>query len=140
MVASKPPKDSLNNRYPTDENVMEAKRLLLEAAEKWHMAGNAAAEERVRVWEKNVKTQREFLASLPNPGSNVATSNRFNQFDRQWTEEEKLIHDPIDYQMGNWTTGAGNAFAVAKFSSAIWATAGLIWMSSPINSVRRNTN
>jgi nucleoid-associated protein YgaU len=33
----------------------------------------------------------------------------------QREEEEKLIHDPIDYQAGNWTTGAGKAFAVAKF-------------------------
>ena len=37
-------------------------------------------------------------------------------FDRvQWEEEEKLIHDSIDYQTGNWATGAGKAFAVAKF-------------------------
>ena len=29
--------------------------------------------------------------------------------------EETLIHDPIDYQHGTWTTGAGQAFVVAKF-------------------------
>ena len=30
-------------------------------------------------------------------------------------EEEKPIHDQIDYQRGKWTTGAGQAFVVAKF-------------------------
>jgi hypothetical protein len=33
----------------------------------------------------------------------------------QWKEEEKLIHDPINYQRGKWTTGSGEAFVVAKF-------------------------
>jgi DnaJ domain len=36
-------------------------------------------------------------------------------FDQQERDEEKAIHNPIDYQRGEWTTATGKAFAVAKF-------------------------
>jgi hypothetical protein len=56
--------------YPSDNKVTEAKRLLLDAAEKWHVAGNTAEEERVTAWEKNIKTEAEFRASLPDQPPN----------------------------------------------------------------------
>jgi hypothetical protein len=49
-------------RYPDDDSVTEAKLLLLHAAENWHATGNAAEEQRVRAWEKNVKTEAELGA------------------------------------------------------------------------------
>ena len=49
----------------SDENVKQAKQLLLDAAESWHIAGNDYEERRVKEWEKKVKTKAEFLASLP---------------------------------------------------------------------------
>jgi len=44
-------------------------------------------------------------ATDPNAGTNLA----------RWKDEEKLVHDPIDYQRGKWTTDIGQAFVVAKF-------------------------
>ena len=58
------------------------KGLLLDAAEKSQIAGNAAAEKRVRSWEKNVKTQKEFLASLPDqPESKHSPTDPEGRFD-----------------------------------------------------------
>src|SRR5262245_9189301 len=53
--------ESWNNYHPSDESVTEAKQLLLEAAEAWHIAGNSAEEQRVRGWETNIKTETELL-------------------------------------------------------------------------------
>ena len=137
-------------RYPDDDSVTEAKRLLLDAAEQWHIAGSAAQEQRVREWQKNVKTKAELLASLPDrlgfipdepkndqrwrgdpiiapaapawaqeqvPDSakkdQFKSANEYLKSTNQ--EDEKLVHDPIDYQLGQWTTNRGKAFAVAKF-------------------------
>jgi hypothetical protein len=56
--------------YPNDQKVKEAKQLLLDAAEKWHVAGKIAEEQRVMEWEKNVKTADEFLGPpADQPGS-----------------------------------------------------------------------
>jgi hypothetical protein len=63
----------------------------------------------------------KYLSTDPNAGFDpdsylAKKSGAKDIFDLvQWQEEEKLIHDPIDYQTGIWTTGAGKAFAVAKF-------------------------
>ena len=126
------------NSYPDDDSVTEAKQLLLDAAEKWQVAGAPAEERRVRDWQKNVKTKAELLASLPVqtwredpivappvPASaqeqgpdwakkdQVKSANEFLKSTNQ--ADEKLIHDPIDYQLGQWTTNWGKAFVMAKF-------------------------
>jgi hypothetical protein len=95
---------------------------LLEAAEKWHIAGNTAEEQRVRAWEKNVKTEAELLASLPDqPGKGFhwadepAKKADTSHVDELTNEEKKIVHNPIDYQRGQWTTEWGKAFVVAKF-------------------------
>jgi Family of unknown function (DUF6804)/DnaJ domain len=46
------------------------------------------------------------------PPSNISTHS-IDFVQRE--EEEKAIHNPIDYQRGQWTTATGKAFAVAKF-------------------------
>jgi hypothetical protein len=58
-----------SERIPSNENVAAAKRLLLDAAENWHIAEDTDAEQRVKAWEKNVKTEAEFLASFPDQPS-----------------------------------------------------------------------
>jgi hypothetical protein len=51
-------------------------------------------------------TEHEYMGTTdPNAGIDLA----------QLEEEEKLIHDPINYQRGRWTTKIGQAFVVAKF-------------------------
>jgi hypothetical protein len=83
-----------NNYHPSDENVTEARQFLLDAAEAWHIAGNSAEEQRVRPWVTNIKTETELSVI---------------------EGEEKLVHEPIDYLRGKWTTDIGQAFVKATF-------------------------
>ncbi len=128
--------------YPDDKKVAEGKRLLLEAAEKWHIAGSTAEEQRVRTWEKDVKTEAEFLASLsdqpPNsafdqvilpapkpsdqpPNKYVSTDPNFGLRDAEsrseWQAEEAQCRDPLHYPPVKWDhqTEFGKTFAIIKF-------------------------
>ena len=119
--------------FPSDENVKEAKQLLLDAAEKWHAIGNAGEAERVKAWEKNVKTEAEFLASFPDQPANVSTPNaavreaesrrqweeqvKEAQSRREWEDEEGQCRAPFPYPPHKWTevTEFGKTFAIIKF-------------------------
>ena len=120
-------------RYPDDDSVTEAKRLLLDAAENWHATGDTAKEQRVRAWEKNVKTEAEILASLPDqpkdlgfvpdqaPNKYVSTDSNFGLRDTEsrseWQAEEAQCHDPLHYPPVKWDhqTEFGKTFAIIKF-------------------------
>jgi hypothetical protein len=64
--------------YP-NANAKEAKQLLLDAAENWNAAGNTYEEQRVRKWEKNLKSADEVFAGLPAqpPNKYVSTDPNF---------------------------------------------------------------
>jgi hypothetical protein len=98
------------------------------------LSGNAVYSQRVDGFEQAYKI---IVKQLPPPtGEAMPTSEFYGLLERlkvdvtplpistapnagidlwQWKEEEKLIHDPIDYQRGKWTTGSGEAFVAAKF-------------------------
>jgi hypothetical protein len=92
-----------------DQNTSEAKRLLLDAAEKWHVTGSAAEEQRVRDWQKNVKTKAELLASLPVPKATpTATFDpdawlKEQRARQDWAGEEEQCHEPLRYPPIKWT-------------------------------------
>jgi hypothetical protein len=98
----------LDAPYPSDNKVTEAKRLLLDAAEKWHVAGNTAEEERVRAWEKNIKTEAELRASLPDQPPNKYMSTdpyawlREAESRREWDAEEAQCRAPLRYPSVKW--------------------------------------
>jgi nucleoid-associated protein YgaU len=64
---------------------------------------------------------RKYVSTDPNAGFDpdvylASKSGAKDIFDLvQWKEEEKLIHDRIDYQHGSWPTDIGEAFVFAKF-------------------------
>jgi hypothetical protein len=128
--------------YPDDKKIAEAKRLLLEAAEKWHIAGSTAEEQRVRAWEKNVKTEAEVLAFVPDqppnwaldeiilpapkssdqpPNKSVSTDPNAGLKDpesrRQWEAEKAQCREPLHYPPVKWDhqTEFGKTFAIIKF-------------------------
>jgi hypothetical protein len=109
-----------------DENVAMAKQFLRDATEKWDAAGNTAEEERVRTWEKNVKTKAEFLASVPDwarsrtpssdssAGVKEAKAAAEQQRTRQeWGGEEEQCREPLRYPPVKWDhqTEFGKTFA-----------------------------
>jgi hypothetical protein len=64
---------------------------------------------------------RRYVSTDPNAGFDpdaylASKSGAKDIFDlKQWEDEEKLIHDPIDYQRGTWTAAGGQAIVYAKF-------------------------
>jgi hypothetical protein len=102
---------------------LEAQELLATAAEKWRAAGNTAAENRVRAWGKNINTEVDLQASLPNHPATQDTSTDPNAWlrdaesQRQWESEEGQCRQPFPYPPHKWThmTQFGKTFAIVKF-------------------------
>jgi hypothetical protein len=120
----------LDAPYPSDDKVTEAKRLLLDAAENWHVAGNTAEEERVRAWEKNVKTLPSWAETVPversskylstDPNAGVEEAKAASEQQRalqQWESEEEQCREPFPYPPHKWThvTQFGKTSAIIKF-------------------------
>jgi hypothetical protein len=55
--------------YASDKNVTEAKKLLLDGAEAWHIAGIAGEEQRLRAWGENLKKGRVTVDDILGPPS-----------------------------------------------------------------------
>jgi hypothetical protein len=85
-----------NNSYPSDDAVIEAKRLLLDAAENWNTAGDTAEEQRLRAWENNVKTERDIDPE-------------------QWKRDEAICHEPFQYRDWKRQTNEGQTFLLVEF-------------------------
>jgi hypothetical protein len=102
--------------YPSDDNVKEAKRLLLDAAENWNTAGATAEEQRLRAWENNVKTEREFLASFPDQPRSKGTADPNAGIDpEQWKRDEAICHEPFQYREWKRQTNEGQTFLMVEF-------------------------